>query len=316
MNAIAKALYWLPLAGLAALVGCETIDAGGLPPTSEAPPDDPLNIEEELDPESFDALHRDIIQPSCASTEAFCHHGQFEPNLSTPALAYGSLVRRPGIELFDRYRVTPGDAGTSLLMDKLLGRAGVATQMPLGAPPLSEDDIARLEKWIADGALRRPGEDPAPALNEPPLPPEIAVFDALGELLDAAALVQIGQTITLRHSVKDFETPDASIPYGAFILQTIDGRSMVTDLQYPDGTTPTVYDAAGPMGVGDELNWRLDWVVPDTLTVTDGVTTEEIPAAGATLLLIALYLDGLPAADGILTFDFNQPGITIDGGGS
>jgi hypothetical protein len=312
-----KQLWWWALCAGQAL-GCNTIDAGGVPQTQTTASDDPLSIQEELDPKSFDAIHREVILPSCASTEAFCHHGQFEPNLSTPSLAYESLVLRPGIELFDRHRVTPGDPERSLIIDKLRGRAGVATQMPLGAEPMAEESIARIEAWIRDGALRSPGADPAPQLNEPPYPPELGVFDAMGTRIDGAgtALVQVGQTITLRHSVKDYETADGSIPYGAIILQTGEGRNVVMDATFPDGTTSTAFDAMGPEGVGDTLNWRVDWVVPDMLTVTDGISTETIPSAGVPLLMIALYMDALPANGGILTFGFVLNAVTVEGGGS
>ena len=31
-------------------------------------------------------------------------------------------------------------------------------------------------------------------------------------------------------------------------------------------SAPTAYDAAGPMGNGDLLNWRFTWTVPATIT--------------------------------------------------
>jgi len=299
------------------LMSCSTLDAGGDGQQDAVDVDDPLVFEEQLDPASFDALHRDVIRPSCASVEAFCHHGQFEPNLTTPALAYNSLVRRPGIELFDRHRVTPGDPAGSLLIDKLRDRAGVATLMPLGAPPMPEGDIQRIEQWIEDGALRRPAAEPAPVLNDPPLPPELAVFDDTGQRLDdpGMAVVAVGQTVTLRHSVQDFETPDAAVPYGAVFLQLGDGRSVVLDPAYPGGATITTYDAAGPEGVTDQLNWRSDWTVPDMLPVTlDGGLAEDVPAAGQSLLMIGLYVDGDPANGGILGFSFAIDKIFIVGG--
>jgi hypothetical protein len=299
------------------LAGCANIDAGGVAAPDALAEDDPLAItDDELDPESFDAIQRDIIAPSCATTEGFCHYGQFEPNLSTPALAYEALVNRPGIELFDRYRVTPGDPAKSLVIDKLRKQAGVATQMPLGAPPMAEEDIQRLEKWIADGALRRPGADPAPQLNEPPMPPELAVFDAMGNRLDGAGpvTVQVGQTIVLRHSVKDFETPDALIPYGGLILQTADARNALVEGADEFGTLYTVYDPMGPEGTGDLLDWQASWTIPAEITLSDGVSSETVPADGQQLFLIGIYLDDLPAEGGILTFAFQNDPITIGGG--
>ena len=61
---------------------------------------------------------------------------------STPAMTYAYLVERPGLEKDNLLRVKPGDPAASLLIDKLRDRNGVATQMPLGAEPLPEADIA------------------------------------------------------------------------------------------------------------------------------------------------------------------------------
>jgi hypothetical protein len=298
------------------IAGCANVDAGGTAAPDTLAGDDPLAIEEQLDPESFDAIQRDVIAPSCATTQGFCHAGQFEPNLSTPALAYEALVARPGIELFDRQRVTPGDPGQSLLIDKLRGRAGVATVMPLGAPPMREEDIRRLETWIADGALRHPGADPVEPLNEPPLPPELAVFDAMGNRLDGAGLVavDVGETLVLRHSVKDFETADAQIPFAGVILQTADGRNALVEGADEFGTLSTQFDPMGPEGTGDQINWLASWTVPVDLTLTDGVGTEVVPAAGQQLFLIGIYLDGAPQSGGILTFSLLNDPIAVGGG--
>ncbi len=53
-------------------------------------------------------------------------------------------------------RVIPGDPANSYLIQKLRGTAqsvgGVATRMPLNAPPLDPATIAAIEAWIARGA--------------------------------------------------------------------------------------------------------------------------------------------------------------------
>ena len=71
--------------------------------------------------------------------------------------------------------------------------------------------------------------------------------------------------------------------------------------------TETVYDAAGPMGTGDKLDYVFDWTVPATLTlIQDGTgATKDVPAAGQTLTPIALYVDDYPG--GIVAFDFGAP---------
>ena len=96
--------------------------------------DDPLAFTAAAQPGSLDDLHQRILAKRCSGQPGLCHNGQFEPNLSTPAMAYAYLVARPGIEKPDRLRARPGHAEDSLVIDKLRNRRGVATQMPLPPP--------------------------------------------------------------------------------------------------------------------------------------------------------------------------------------
>lgn len=302
------------LAGLLALGACtETIDADGEPidPTTDP---DPLAVDVTPPPGSLDELHRTIIAPRCSGQPGLCHNGQFEPNLSTPALAYAYLVNRPSLEKPSMLRVRAGDPARSVLVDKLRGR-DVATRMPLGADPLDEAQIAALEAWIAGGALRAPGAAPPPMLNNPPVRPEIAIFDAAGTRLDLAGPVSVaaGSTITLRHSVRDFETPDAQIPFGAFVLAAPDGRNAIINPSAPQDrhVGPTAYDPAGPMGVGDALNFRRTWTIPPTITLVnpDNGATQDVPAAGLALTPICVYIDS--TTSGIATIEIGARPIMI-----
>lgn len=222
-------------------------------------------------------------------------------------------MNRPSLEKPTLYRVKAGDPATSVLVDKLRGR-GVATRMPLGADPLTEAEIAMFEAWIAGGALRAPGAAPPPVLNNPPAKPEIAIFDGAGVRLDLSGPVDVaaGSTITLRHSVRDFETADAAIPFGAFVLSAPDGRSAILDPTAPtDGHVGvTHYDPAGPMGVGDQLDYQRAWTIPSTVTLRDDAgATQTVPAAGLTLTPICVYIDS--ATDGIAAIAFGAAPITI-----
>ena len=277
------------------VAACAEVDAAGAD-------DDPLGVDDAPATGSFDDLHRRIITPRCSGTPGLCHYGQFEPNLSTPSLAYAYLVNRPSIEKPTRWRIQPGRPGDSVLIDKLRGRS-VATRMPLGAEPLDEVDIAAIEAWIAAGALRRPGAEAAPLLNEPPRPPEIGIYRGATRLdLGGATAIQVGDVITFRHSVHDFETADAQIPFAAFVLMTGRGNIVVVPSAAEDPhVAPTEYDPSGPMGAGDLLNWRFTWTVPATLELYDEGrgTRTPVPAAGQTFYPIAVYLDsaegGIPA---------------------
>ncbi len=298
-----------------ALVACgsdERIEGG---PDAAVEPD-PLQVTSTAAPGSLDDLHERIIAKRCSGQPGLCHNGQFEPNLSTPALTYAYLVNRPGIEKSDRLRVKPGDAAQSLFIDKIRNRNGVATQMPLGAEPMEEAEIKELEAWIDAGALRAPDAAPAPNLNNPPKRPQIGIFNASGTRLDGTGPVTVsaGATLTLRHTVHDFETADNAIPFAAVILQIADGRQIVLDAAAQDPHVgPTTYDAAGPPAQGDVFNFKRTWTIPATLSLRDpdnGAITAA-PASGQSVTILAVYVDGVPNQGGIVALEIGTTPINI-----
>ena len=304
----------LAVVAFAALVACNGVDADG-PDVDAGVDDDPLIIPDEPAAGSLDDLHARIIKPRCSGTPGLCHNGQFEPNLATPSLAYEYLVGRPGLEKPDRLRVRAGDPSASLVIDKLRARNGVATQMPLGAEPLPEEDIAALEAWIAAGALRAPGAAPAPVLNNPPKRPEIGVYTPTGARLDGVggASIAPGTSVVLRHTVQDFETADGDIAYAAILLiNNADGRAVVLDTTAGDPAVgATTYDGGGPMGTGDLMNFQRPWTIGATLQLVDDAGAREtVAAAGLELTPIAVYYDSVDA-DGIAAYTFSTRTIRI-----
>jgi hypothetical protein len=302
-----------------ALIACGT-DAPPPPGDDEVDPD-PLEITTTAPAGSLDDLHERVIAQRCSGQPGLCHNGQFEPNLSTPALMFAYVVNRPGIEKDDRLRVKPGDSNGSLLIDKIRNRNGVATQMPLGAEPLEEADVKAIEAWIDDGALRSPGAVGAPVLNNPPRRPEIAIFNSANTRLDGTGPITVnpGATLTLRHTVQDFETADSAIPFGAVILRLEDGKSVILTAASPDSPEvgQTTFDTGTPpLGKGDALNFRFSWTIPATLPVVDtdapGKPRTTRPATGQDVTVLAVYIDG--ATPGIIALDTNTTPIQIRAG--
>jgi hypothetical protein len=286
----------------------------GDPPLDTEVDPDPLDIEAKPEPGSLDDLHERVIAKRCSGQPGLCHNGQFEPNLSTPGLTYSYLVNRPGIEKPTLLRVAPGNAGSSLFIDKIRNRNGVATQMPLGAEPLSEEDTAALEKWINDGALRAPGAAPAPVLNNPPKRPQIGVFNTSNVRLDGTGPVSVaaGTTLVLRHTVNDYETADASVPFGAFILSIADGRNVVLATGNDPQVGVSTFDAAGPAAQGDTFNWRRNWTIPAQLQVrTEAGVISTVPAAGQVISILAVYVDGPPMSGGMVALEQATTTINI-----
>jgi hypothetical protein len=309
----APALALAPAAVLAVVLplGACGIDRAAPPEDTALPDDDPLAVTAAPAAGSLDDLHQRVIAKRCSGQPGLCHNGQFEPNLSTPAMAYAYLVARPGLEK-PELRVKPGDAAHSLLIDKLRNR-GVATQMPLGAEPLDETDIRAFEAWIDGGALRAPGAAPAPLLNNPPHRPEIAIFDASGTRLDGSATVRVttGTTLVLRHSVQDFETPDAAIPFAAVVLNTAGGNVVLEPAASDPHVGRTTYDPNGPISRGDRLNYMRSWAIGETITVYDPrlKTRTDVSAHNRVITVAAIYIDG--ATPAIVALDQSPTQIQI-----
>ena len=74
----------------AALAACGTDRAA--PPSTDPGPDDddPLAVTVTPAAGSLDELHQRVIGARCSGQPGLCHNGQFEPNLSTPAMTYAT----------------------------------------------------------------------------------------------------------------------------------------------------------------------------------------------------------------------------------
>jgi hypothetical protein len=142
----------------------------------------------------------------------------------------------------------------------------------------------------------------------------IGVFAANGDRLDSpgSAMVSVGQTITLRHTVQDFETADASIAFAAFGLFNTDGRAVALTT----GTNPTFattsYDAGGPPAIGDVFDYQRAWTIGPTVDLVDQTTgaRETVAASGLTLTPIAVYIDA-GGTDGIAAFTVGDRTVKI-----
>jgi hypothetical protein len=114
-----------------------------------------------LSPTSIEGLHQHIFKPTCANSG--CHDGTFEPDFRTIESTYYSLVYQDIIKQNTAnpldYRVLPGDANQSMIMQRLTidlgGNSGI---MPLAIDPESDWNdnslqyIQNIKDWINDGA--------------------------------------------------------------------------------------------------------------------------------------------------------------------
>jgi hypothetical protein len=135
-----------PLAAAALLVlACGDPRVGGpLPVASPAP-------------STFSAIEQNILIPRCATSG--CHSGNppsATPLSLDPDVALLGMVGQPAQQLSTMSQIEPRQPDASYLLLKLRGTAGtaggVATRMPIGDAPLSDDEIAGIEAWIREGA--------------------------------------------------------------------------------------------------------------------------------------------------------------------
>jgi len=96
-------------------------------------------------------IQNEIFTPSCAS--AGCHSGNNPPDglLLTTGNSWSNNVNIDAVQM-NLKRVLPGDPDNSYLVRKIEGSGIVANRMPLGAAPLSQDQINLVRQWVADGA--------------------------------------------------------------------------------------------------------------------------------------------------------------------
>ena len=122
-------------------VGCEHVE----PLVVEPPP-------EETGP-SFQFIQETIFDTSCAL--AGCHAGANPPQgMSLSAgVAYANIVNVPSNEQPGVLRIAPGDPASSYLFQKITGAPSISgAVMPLGRPPLSDEQINTIREWIEEGA--------------------------------------------------------------------------------------------------------------------------------------------------------------------
>jgi hypothetical protein len=152
-------------------------------------------------------------------------------------------------------------------------------------------------------------------LNNPPKRPEIAIFDNGGVRLDVGRVeVNPGTQLVLRHSVSDFETPDDQIPFAALVLQLDDQSGDEVVLTGADSQVgQTQFDAGGPQGRGDVLNYRFTWNIPaNNLTVRNSVNGQisvRPNLSGLNIRPLVVYIDG--ATPGIIAIESSLTLIEI-----
>lgn len=99
------------------------------------------------------------IAPVLAGTCTSCH-GAMRPRDNFSLLSFQALLRGGD----SGAPIVPGKPAESLLIKKLMGTGG-GQRMPVGRPPLTTEVMAKLEKWIEEGA-KFDGPDPSLELSQ------------------------------------------------------------------------------------------------------------------------------------------------------
>lgn len=196
---------------------------------------------------AFDVLQRDIFNQRCLS--AGCHNSSAQAgglNL-TEGASYADLVgvapTNPVALAAGLQRVVPFAPEDSFLLLKLTGPPpGMGTRMPQGSSPLSPQQIAMVQDWIADGAppggTAVPSETPTATPSESPTPSVTATgTDTPIPPPTATATVTVTGTAPATATTTDTPTPTETLtptptatlePWFVRIQQTIFNPSCAT----------------------------------------------------------------------------------------
>ena len=97
-------------------------------------------------------IQSNIFSPICTPG---CHVvGGIAPmSLETEALSFQNMVNVRSVEISSLFLVEPGNSDNSYLVWKIEGRPSIlGFQMPLGQPPLTQDQMDSIINWIDNGA--------------------------------------------------------------------------------------------------------------------------------------------------------------------
>ncbi len=137
----------------------EGLDGQGQPLSEsgdEQVPDDTQNEDPGLPAggASLADIQEEIFSPICS----VCHAGSGAPRglrLDSEENSFNFLVGVNADEVPALLRVNPGEPDDSYLVQKIEGAPGiVGSQMPLGGPALSDQQIVLVRSWIESGAFR------------------------------------------------------------------------------------------------------------------------------------------------------------------
>ena len=104
-------------------------------------------------PATLTAIQDSVFTPFCSTPG--CHIGATAPlSLALDrGNAFKNLVGVQSVGVSSLLRVNPGKPDNSYLVTKLEGGPGmIGGKMPLGRPPLSQDQIDVIRRWIGEGA--------------------------------------------------------------------------------------------------------------------------------------------------------------------
>lgn len=88
-----------------------------------------------------------IFQRSCAGSG--CHVGETTSGVSLDD--YQSVIESVGDQYGEKI-ISPGNPGSSPLVDKIESNPQNGVRMPNGGSPLSDDRISQIREWISNGA--------------------------------------------------------------------------------------------------------------------------------------------------------------------
>lgn len=108
---------------------------------------------------TFSWIQANVFDQNCAVPGCHVQGSAAFGLVLSDGQAYGNLVDIPaqGPQSFSILRVKPGVPDSSYLVWKLEGRSGIeGVQMPRGRPPLPQEEIDAIKRWIQGATRNKP----------------------------------------------------------------------------------------------------------------------------------------------------------------
>ncbi len=201
----------------------------------------------------FDTEIQPLFGSNCAIV--YCHGSNAGGLDLTTGNSYNQLVDVESHGYAPALRVASGDPVSSVLYDKISGGGNFGQQMPQGAPPLSDANIALVETWIMELSMT-----------------DTSIYDIQSGVIAEGTIVSVIGVVTAGSG----ETPDGSV---AFYIQDGSGEYSGINVYISSASNFSVNRGDSIQVTGEYVEYFGKTEITNVTDITTFGTNVSLPAA-------------------------------------